>query len=86
MKKGILFYERKMIIPVKGGAETRYYGELKYIIYNSPYCDLYFNGNNKPYKVEMFLHELFEELPAFGVGSECYHPSAKKRYQYSIFH
>ena len=62
MKSKIYFYDRKMLIPVKNGTITRYYGELMYIIFNKPYCELYFSGDTK-YMIESSLQYMIENLP-----------------------
>ena len=62
MRTEILFFERKMAIPIKSGIVTRYYGELMYIKYDKPYCWLYFIKNNK-FLVEFSIQELFDNLP-----------------------
>jgi len=46
MKSKIIFHDLKMEILVETGVIARYYGELMYIIYDAPYCWLYFTGNN----------------------------------------
>jgi len=62
MKSKILFYERQMQIPVKSKIELRYYGELMYIIFDKPYCVMYFTKKRK-YWVEVSLKEMMDNLP-----------------------
>ena len=80
MKSKIYFCDRKMLIPLKNGTITRYYGELMYIMFNKPYCELYFIGDTK-YMVENSLQYMIENLPRGGfikcnrmaIVNICYH-------------
>ena len=36
MTQKIVFHDQKMEIPIKNGADARYYGELMYVIYDAP--------------------------------------------------
>jgi hypothetical protein len=58
----IVFHDQKMEIAVENGADVRYYGELMYIIYDAPYCNLYFSDNTD-YKVETSLQTIMDNLP-----------------------
>ena len=51
-----------MEIPVKNGADARYYGELMYVIYDAPYCKLSFVDNTN-YTVETSLQSIIDNLP-----------------------
>ena len=62
MKSEIIFHDLKMEIPVKSGIIARYYGELKYIVYNAPYCWFYFADDTK-YKVETTIQYMVQNLP-----------------------
>jgi DNA-binding LytR/AlgR family response regulator len=62
MKAEVLFFERKMVIPVRNGASTRYCDGLMYIIYDKPYSELHFKGGDK-YLVKISLHHFMENLP-----------------------
>jgi DNA-binding LytR/AlgR family response regulator len=62
MKSGLIFHDIKMEIPVKTGVIVRYYGELMYVIYDAPYCWLYFVGKVK-YKIEAAMQYVLDNLP-----------------------
>jgi len=62
MTQKIVFHDQKMEIPVKNGADARYYGELMYVIYDAPYCKLRF-VNNTDYNVETSLQSIMDNLP-----------------------
>jgi hypothetical protein len=51
-----------MEIAVENGADARYYGELVYVIYDAPYCNLHFSDNTD-YKVETSLQAIMDNLP-----------------------
>ena len=69
MAPKIVFHEMKMEIPVKNGLIVHSYGELMYIIYDEPFCRLYFKDNVK-YRVEVSLQYMLENLPK-GVFFKC---------------
>ena len=69
MKSKIIFYDRKMAIPVKTGIVTGYYGELMYIQFDKPYCLLNFTGKNR-YMVEVSLQYIIDNLPE-GMFLKC---------------
>ena len=62
MAQKIVFHDKKMEIPVRNGADARYYGELMYIIYDAPYCKLRF-ADNTNYIVETTLQSILDNLP-----------------------
>ena len=62
MESKIVFHDLKMEILVETGIIARYYGELMYIIYDAPYCWLYFTGKNR-YRVVIPLKKLMDNLP-----------------------
>ena len=62
VKSKIIFHDLKMEISVKNGVVARYYGELMYIMYDAPYCWLYFADNTK-YKIEATMRYLIDNLP-----------------------
>ena len=61
-KSKIVFHDLKMEISVRDRVIARYYGELMYIIYDAPYCWLYFADNTK-YNVEITMRHLIDNLP-----------------------
>jgi len=63
MKSIISFYDRKMVLPVRTGIITRYYGELICVTYDKPYCVLHFAHNTK-YMVDVSLQYLMDNLPS----------------------
>ena len=69
MKSQIVFYDRKIEIPTETGFVVRNYDELIYIVYDAPYCWLYFAGSKK-YKEEVTLRYMMEHLPE-GTFFEC---------------
>ena len=85
MKSKILFHDRKMVIPIETGCVTHYYGELIYILFDKPYCVLYFTGNIK-YRVETSLRYMMDNLPELGfmkckrsvIINICYYKSFRK--------
>ena len=85
MKSKVLFYDRKMVIPIEIGIVTHYYGELMYILFDKPYCVLHFTGNTK-YRVEVTLQSMIDNLPESGfikckrsaIINICYYKSFRK--------
>ena len=69
MKYQILFHERKMGIAINTGVVFRHYGELMYVIFDKPYCVLYFTGSAK-YKIEIPLQYIEDNLPE-GIFMKC---------------
>ena len=51
-----------MEIRDKARKEIRYYGELMYVKFDKPYCDLFFTKKRK-YTVESTLKHLMDKLP-----------------------
>ena len=62
MKSKIVFHDLKMEIRIETGVISRYYGELMYIIYDAPYCWLYFTGRNR-YRIIVTMKSLMNNLP-----------------------
>jgi hypothetical protein len=62
MTSKIVFHDQKIEIAVENGADARFYGELMYVIYDAPYCKLYFSDNTD-YKVETTLQSIMDKLP-----------------------
>ena len=62
MKSKVIFYHLKIEVPDDTKVVALYYGELMYIVYDSPYCWLHFTGNKK-YKVETTLQYMLDNLP-----------------------
>ena len=62
MRSQIVYYDRKMVIPIKSKFEICYYGQLMYIIFDKPYCILH-TTKNKPYWVEVPLKDIEDRLP-----------------------
>ena len=63
MKSKIVYHDLKMEIWIETGVISRYYGELMYVIYDAPYCWLYFTGKNR-YRVVVTVRNLMQNLPA----------------------
>ena len=62
MNSKIVFIDKKMIIPTKTGTIYRYYSELKYVIFDKPYCSFHF-ADGDIYIVEDNLCNIMENLP-----------------------
>ena len=62
MMSKIVFYDQKMEITVKNGMVVYCYGELMYVIYDAPYCYLYFADKTK-YFIQVSLQYLMDNLP-----------------------
>jgi len=62
LESKITFHEKKMVIPNGADIVVRYYEELMYVIFDKPYCLLYFFGNSR-YRVEISLKYMMEKLP-----------------------
>ena len=62
MNPKIVFHDLKMEIPADTGIAFHSYSELMYIIFDKPYCRLYFTGNAK-YRVEVSLQCMLDNLP-----------------------
>ena len=62
MRTKINFYDLKMLIFHKSEKAAYYYCELMYIIYDKPYCRLFFS-NKKKNVIEMSITTLMEYLP-----------------------
>ena len=71
MKRRIIFHDLKMDIPVTTGYVARYYDELMYIIYDAPFCLLYFV--DKQLRVEASLQSMINNLPK-KIFFECSRP------------
>jgi hypothetical protein len=51
-----------MEIPVKNGMVVYCYAELMYVIYDAPYCYLYF-ADNTNYFIQTSLQNMMDNLP-----------------------
>ena len=62
MKSKIIFFDQKMAITTETGIVFRYYDDLMYILFDKPYCSLYFTGNVR-YMAEVPLQYIMDNLP-----------------------
>ena len=88
MKSKIAFHDLKMEIAEGTKVVSRFYGELMYIIYDAPYCRLYFNDTQK-YQVKIALQFMSDNLPISFVLVAQHLKGNKKiiqfAYQYAFF-
>ena len=71
MKSKIEYHDQKMNIPVETGFVVRVpkqYDELKYVVYEAPYCWMYFDDNK--YQIDATLQSISENLPV-GTFFQC---------------
>ena len=62
MKSKIAFFDRKIAITAETGIVFRHYDELMYVLFDKPYCSLYFTGNSR-YMLQVSLQKIMEKLP-----------------------